>query len=90
MHYNCVKRFYKDRATLMYTGRAKTGCKTIPSKCLCFFFFLITDTDSLIYKLETEDMYADMMKNSFYFDLHEYEGPFAQYRHEGNKQVKQM
>jgi hypothetical protein len=33
-------------------------------------------------------MYADMLKNSFYFDMHEYVGPFAQYKQEGNKQVE--
>ena len=49
----------------------------------------ILDTDSLIYKLETDDMYEDMLQNSKHYDLSVYKGTFARYKNDENKQASQ-
>ena len=49
-HYNVMKSFYGDKATLLYT-----------------------DTDSFIYKIQTEDIYKDMQQYLYeHFDMSKY------------------
>ena len=60
---------------------------------------LMTDTDSFVYKIETEDFYKDMYDDKQYYDLSEYEqydkdgndySPHYQYYDETNKKVLGM
>ena len=48
---------------------------------------LFTDTDSLCYKIETEDIYEDMKNNKQYFDCSEYPETHSNYSIENKKVV---
>jgi len=44
--------------------------------------------DSLIYLLHTDNMYEEMLLMPTFFDMHKYEGLFAVYRRDNNKDVR--
>ena len=47
---------------------------------------LMTDTDSFVYKIETDDFYKDMYEDKEYYDMSEYDNNY-QYFDETNKKV---
>ena len=49
----------------------------------------MTDTDSFVYKIETEDFYKDMYNDKEYYDMSEYNKDY-QYYDESNKKVLGM
>ena len=52
---------------------------------LCF-----TDTDSFLYKVETDDMYADMVNDSEWFDFCDYPDEHACFRNMSKDEIKQI
>lgn len=50
---------------------------------------LMTDTDSFVYKIETDDFYKDMYEDKEYYDMSEYDKEY-QYYDESNKKVLGM
>ena len=50
---------------------------------------LMTDTDSFVYKIETDDFYKDMYEDKEYYDMSEYDKDY-QYYDESNKKVLGM
>ena len=50
---------------------------------------LMTDTDSFVYKIETDDFYKDMYEDKEYYDMSEYDNDY-QYYDETNKKVLGM
>ena len=50
---------------------------------------LMTDTDSFVYKIETDDFYKDMYEDKEYYDMSEYDKDY-QYYDETNKKVLGM
>lgn len=70
----CMMDFHYDYIKEKYANKAQ----------LCF-----TDTDSLFYEIETEDLYEEMWKDKHEFDFSDYptEGVMSKYQSNDNKKV---